>query len=528
MKGPGSASKVTYVTLAGNEEANAAYDRAVTEVSGSLSGTHPNWIDGKEAATSRPYDEDRSPADTDVLVARFPRCTAEDVSAAIDGARRAFPAWSGRPWQDRVAILRRAAELISSRMTELAALMSIEVGKNRLEAMGDAEEAADLLRYYCNQIEEADGFEKPLAKLLPGEDTRSVLRPHGVFAVVAPFNFPAALAAGMAGGALVAGNTVVFKPSSEAPLTGLSLYEILTAAGVPPGVFQFVTGGGRALGDAFLDERFDGIVFTGSKEVGLDLYRRFAKPWPKPVIVEMGGKNPAIVTRHADLAKAASGIARSAFGYGGQKCSACSRAFVAKEVYEPFLEQLVAVAAKLTIGDPTERATYLGPVISAKAKAMHAAASADARRDGRVVFEGRIPDDPKLARGHFVAPVIADRLPGGHRLWRDELFVPFLTVGPVASLDEALARANDTEYGLTAGIFSEDEAEVRTFFDRIEAGVVYANRATGATTGAWPGVQSFCGWKASGSTGKGGCGPWYVQQFLREQSRTIVRDAGPR
>jgi len=528
MKGPGSASKVTYVTLAGNEEANAAYDRAVTSVRASLSGTFPNWIDGCEAGSGRPKDDDLSPIDTSLVVARFPRGTAEDVAAALDGARRAFPAWSGRPWQERVAILRRAAETISSRMTELAALMSLEVGKNRLEAMGDAEEAADLLRYYCDQLEEAGGFEQPLAKLLPGEDTRSVLRPHGVFAVVAPFNFPAALAAGMAGGALVAGNTVVFKPSSEAPLTGLRLYEILTAAGVPPGVFQFVTGGGRALGDAFLDERFDGIVFTGSKAVGLDLYRRFGKPWPKPVIVEMGGKNPAIVTRHADVQKAAEGVARSAFGYGGQKCSACSRAFVASEIYDAFLERLVDVAAKMTIGDPTERTTYMGPVISAKAKATHAAAAAEARRDGRIVFEGTVPQDAALSRGHFVAPVVADRIPDGHRLWRDELFVPFLAVGKVASLDEALARANDTEYGLTAGIFSEDEDEVRTFFERIEAGVTYANRRTGATTGAWPGVQSFCGWKASGSTGKGGCGPWYVQQFLREQSRTIVRDTGPR
>jgi 1-pyrroline-5-carboxylate dehydrogenase len=523
MDGPRSAPKVTYVTLAGNEEANAAYDLAVAKVRASLSGTYPNWIDGRPAGEIRPLDDDRSPIDTSLLVARFPRSTTADVGAAIDGARSAFPAWSGRPWQERVAILRRAAASISSRMTELAALMSLEVGKNRLEAMGDAEEAADLLRYYCDQIEEADGFEKPLAKLLPGEDTRSVLRPHGVFAVVAPFNFPAALAAGMAGGALVAGNTVVFKPSSEAPLTGLRLYEILTEAGVPAGVFQFITGAGRELGEAFLDERFDGIVFTGSKDVGLDLYKRFARPWPKPVIVEMGGKNPAIVTQNADLDKAAQGVARSAFGFGGQKCSACSRAFVAVDVYDAFLERLAGVASQLSIGDPTEAATYLGPVISAKAKATHALALADARRSGRIVFEGKVPVDPKLARGHFVPPVVADRLPDGHRLWREELFVPFLAVGPVASLDEALARANDTEYGLTAGIFSEDESEVRTFFDRIEAGVAYANRRTGATTGAWPGVQSFCGWKASGSTGKGGCGPWYVQQFLREQSRTIVR-----
>jgi len=300
----------------------------------------------------------------------------------------------------------------------------------------------------------------------------------------------------------------------------LRLCQVLNDAGLPPGVFQFVTGGGRDLGDAFLDPRFDGIVFTGSKEVGLDLRRRFARDWPKPVIVEMGGKNPAIVTASADLQKAAEGVARSAFGFGGQKCSACSRAFVDRSVYDRFLERLVVVASGLKVGDPTERATYMGPLITAKAKATHREAHDAARRDGRIVFEGTVPEG---SRGHFAPPVVVDGLPDGHRIWREELFAPLLAVAPVSGLDEAIARANDTEYGLTAGIFSEREGEIRSFFDRIEAGVTYANRRTGATTGAWPGVQSFCGWKASGSTGKGGCGPWYVQQFLREQSRTIVR-----
>jgi 1-pyrroline-5-carboxylate dehydrogenase len=522
MGGTGT-TKVTYVTLAGDEEANASYEVAVRAVAASLGDRQSMWIDGAKAGTAREPFEDTSPADPGVLVAQFPRGGPDDVAQALEGAKRAASGWAATPWTERVAILRRAAETISRRRTELAALMSIEVGKNRLEAMGDAEESADLLRYYAQQIEDAAGFEKPLARLLPGEDTRSVLRPYGVFAVIAPFNFPMALAAGMAGGALVAGNTVVFKPSSEAPLSGLRLCQILNEAGLPPGVLQLVTGGGRELGEAFLDPRFDGIVFTGSKAVGLDLHRRFARDWPKPVIVEMGGKNPAIVTESADLERAAEGVARSAFGYGGQKCSACSRAFVAKEVYAAFLERLAAVSEGLSVGDPTERATYMGPLITAKAKATHRDAHEAARRDGRVVFEGKLPDDPRLARGHFVPPVVVDRLPDGHRIWRDELFAPLLAVAAVSGLDEAIARANDTEYGLTAGIFSGDEDEIQSFFDRIEAGVTYANRRTGATTGAWPGVQSFCGWKASGSTGKGGCGPWYVQQFLREQSRTIVR-----
>src|SRR5262245_47532476 len=403
MTDRGSPAKVTYVTLAGNEEANASYDAAVTAVRASLPRTFPS--------TSRTLDDDVSPADTSLVLAQFPRGHAGDVSDAIEEARRAFPAWSARPWQERVAVMRQAAEAISARRAELAALMSLEVGKNRLEALGDDEEAADLLRYYAAQVEDARGFEKPLGKLLPGEDTRSVLRPHGVFAVVAPFNFPAALAAGMIGGALVAGNTVVFKPSSEAPLTGLMLHEILVASGVPAGALRFLTGRGREMAEAFLDERLDGIVFTGSKEVGLDLYRRFGRRWPKPVIVEMGGKNPAIVTASADLKRAAEGVARSAFGFGGQKCSACSRAYVAREVYDAFLERLAAVAAALTIGDPTERTTYLGPVISAKAKGVHAAALAEVRSAGRIVHAGAVPDDGRLTRGHYVAPVVADRIP---------------------------------------------------------------------------------------------------------------------
>jgi 1-pyrroline-5-carboxylate dehydrogenase len=514
--------KVTYVTLSSNEEANAAYERAVTAVESGLGATHPDYIDGEAAGSGRDTFEDTSPIDGRI-VARFPRATPADVERAVAGAKRAFPSWSRRPWKERVAILRDAAERISSAMADHAALMTVEVGKNRLEAMGDAEESADLLRYYCSQMEDAEGFERPLARLLPGEDTRSVLRPYGVFAVVSPFNFPMALAAGMSAGALVAGNTVVFKPSSEAPLIGLRLYEALRDAGVPPGAFQLLTGAGGELARAFLDDRLDGIVFTGSKDVGMGLLHGFSRSYPRPVIVEMGGKNPAIVTRSADLAKAAEGVARSAFGYGGQKCSACSRAFVEAPVYDAFLEALVAVARSLAIGDPRERKTYLGPLISPRAVSTHAKVVEDAARDGRVVWQGERPADERLGRGHFAAPAIADRLPKGHRLLTEELFVPFLAVAKVASLDEAIDEANESEYGLTAGIFSEDPADVERFFDRIESGVVYANRRTGATTGAWPGVQSFCGWKASGSTGKGGCGPYYVQQFLREQSRTIVR-----
>ena len=520
--------KVTYVTMAGNEEAHAAYEGAVTTVRASLGMTHRIDIEGVAiggaafgGAVEAPL-TDRSPIDPDVIVGRFPAATGEDLSRALQSARRAFPAWSGRPWRERLAILRDAADRISARAPEVAALMSIEVGKNRLEAYGDAEESADLLRYYCDQVEQADGFVKPLGRLLPGEETCSVLRPYGVWGVISPFNFPMALAAGMSGGALAAGNTVVFKPATDAALTGLRLHEILIDAGVPPGAFNIVTGTGERLGRAFLETGFDGLVFTGSKSVGLKLLSAFSREYPRPVIVEMGGKNPAVVTARGDLDKAAQGVSRSAFGFGGQKCSACSRCYVEAGVYDMFLEALVAAARALKVGDPVQRDVYLGPLIHEKAVAKHAQALDEARRDGRVVLGGEaLPAG--APPGHFVMPAIVDRLPAGHRLWSEELFAPLLCVAPVTSLDDAIELANRSEYGLTAGIFSEDEAEVAHFFDRVESGVVYANRRTGATTGAWPGVQSFCGWKASGSSGKGGCGPYYVQQFLREQSRTIVR-----
>jgi len=516
-----SPTKITYVTMAGNESAHEAYEMGVRAAMAGLDEDHGLRIGGRAVEWKGERFEDRSPTDPSVVIGRFAHAGPEDVGRALDAARAAYPSWRDLPWRERVATLRAAAERISARAPELAGLMSLEVGKNRLEAMGDAEEGADLIRYYCDQVEAADGFAQPLGALLPGEQTVSVLRPFGVWGVIAPFNFPLALAAGMAGGALAAGNTVVLKPACEAALTGLRLAEILDEA-LPPGVCNFVTGPGHTTGRAFVEAGFDGLVFTGSKQVGFQLMRSFWSDYPKPVIAEMGGKNPAIVTARADLDEAAEGVARSAFGYGGQKCSACSRAYVAAEVYDEFVDRLVAFAEKLAIGDPVGRDVFLGPLIREPAVRTWREALGEARRHGRVLL-GSAPLPEGTPPGHFVRPAIVDSLPFDHALWRDELFVPFLVVGKVASLDEALALANRTEYGLTAGVFSEDEGEVARFFDGIEAGVTYANRRTGATTGAWPGVQSFCGWKASGSTGKGGCGPWYVQQFLREQSRTVMR-----
>jgi 1-pyrroline-5-carboxylate dehydrogenase len=515
--------KITYSTLGASAAAvHEAFEAAVTAAVDTFGGRHPLWIGGQSRAGEGEI-EDRSPIDRRLVIGRFPSATRGEVAAAAAAARQAFDGWRRLPWPERVAILRRGAERISARRFELAALMSLEVGKARFEALADAEEAADLIRYYCQQLEDAEGFDQPMGRLADNERTRDVLRPYGVWAVISPFNFPVALAAGMAGGALVAGNTVVLKPASEAPASALALYEALVEGGLPAGVLNFVTGSGAAVGEEVVtNPDFAGVVFTGSREVGQRLFRRFTESVPRPCYLELGGKNAAIVTARADLDKAVEGVARSAFGFGGQKCSACSRVYVDRTVAEAFRGGLVERMRTLTVGDPRERDTFLGPVIDAAAVERFERSVRAARRDGRVLAGGERLADGAFAHGYYVTPTLVDGLPRAHELITEELFLPFLCLEEVGSLDEALELANASDYGLTAGVFSREADEVEEFFDRIEAGVAYANRASGATTGAWPGVNSFCGWKASGSTGKGGCGPYYVQQFLREQSRTVM------
>ena len=264
--------------------------------------------------------------------------------------------------------MRRAAELIREHKFRLAAMLIIEAGKNRVEAIGEVEEAADIVDDYAAQMEANDGFVRRLDSLDPAERNHSVLRPFGVWAVLAPFNFPHALSVGMSSGALLAGNTVVYKPASATPLSGYELARIYADAGVPAGVFNYITGSGEAVGDPLTHHPdVDGVVFTGSREVGWDLYKDFSTDFPKPCITELGGKNPTIVTRNADLDKAVEGVARSAFGYSGQKCSACSRVYVEEPVYDEFMERLTKRTKELVVGDPTDRDTYVGPVIDERA-----------------------------------------------------------------------------------------------------------------------------------------------------------------
>jgi 1-pyrroline-5-carboxylate dehydrogenase len=297
---------------------------------------------------------------------------------------------------------------------------------------------------------------------------------------------------------------------------------VMRDAGIPAGAFHVITGRGSVAGDALVHHPdVDGFTFTGSYEVGMSIFRGFSGAIPKPVLAEMGGKNPAIVTGTADIEAAAEGVLRGAFGFSGQKCSATSRVYVERDVYDDFVDRLVSKTAGLSVGDPLERSTYMGPVIDGQAiDRFRDAVSEVENAGGTVLAGGAVLEDGALARGNFVQPTVVTA-PMGSWVWSKELFMPFLVVGPVDSLDEAIERANDTEYGLTAGIFAGTKDELDTFFERIEAGVTYANRRAGATTGAWPGIQSFGGWKGSGTTGTG-FSPWYVRQYLREQSRTVV------
>lgn len=528
---PSTGDKVTYVSLgADNPEVNAAFDRAIEDVRRRLGATYPMVIGAERRGGARgaPADatfESLSPADTRVVVARIPKGTAQDVDDAVAAARAAFPAWSRTPWPERAERLARAAEIIRRRRYELAAWMIFEMGKNRVEALAEIEETADLIDFYNAEMGANDGYVRKMGQLAPTDDNTSVLRPYGVWAVIAPWNFPYALMGAPAAAALLTGNTVVMKPSSETPLSGVLLAEIFQEAGLPAGTVSCVTGGGRVVGDGLaMHPAVDGLTFTGSYEVGYrDIYRRFGATYPKPCIVEMGGKNPAIVMESADLDRAAHGIFRSAFGMNGHKCSACSRVYVHAAVADELLARLDEKIATAVIGDPLKKETFLGPVATRASYEDYQRYAALAQ--GHVRVGGRVRQEVGgagvFAHGYFVEPTVLTDLPRDHQLMRDELFVPIVAVSRVKTFDEALGEANDTRFGLTAGIFTQREEEIAAFLERIQAGVVYVNRAAGATTGAWPGVQPFGGWKGSGSTGKNIGGHYTLPCYLREQSRTV-------
>jgi 1-pyrroline-5-carboxylate dehydrogenase len=466
----------------------------------------------------------RSPADLSVIVAEVPDASRDDLADAVTQAQSSYQAWSRRGWSDRVDIIRRAAGILLGQKFDIAALLTIEIGKTWIEAVYDVQEAVDVMRYYAGQFERAEGMTVPISDGSSADRSVSVMRPYGPWLVISPFNFPLALAAGPVSAALLTGNTVVLKPSELAPLSAYFLAEALLAAGVPEGAISVITASGpetSALIEA--DHRIAGVAFTGSADVGRRLAAKLS-PQATPLIAEMGGKNAAIVTRRADLDDAAYGIAWSAFGFAGQKCSSNSRVYIESPVYDEVVSLICQNARKMRVGLPEDETTTVGPVISERSVARYEEALAAAGEAGATAECGGMRlTGTGLARGLFLAPTVITGLAADHRLLREELFVPLTVVAPVASLQEALSRANDSDYGLTAGLYSRDEHEVQDFVDGMQAGVLYVNRRLGATTGARVGVQTFGGWKGSGSTGRNSYGPYYLHGFLREQSQTFGR-----
>jgi 1-pyrroline-5-carboxylate dehydrogenase len=508
------------------ESMHAAFDAALAQVRRGLGQVHGLYLDGRDLAAVETV-RLVSPIDTALVLGDFALATPADVERAVRSARSAWPGWRSRTPAERCALLRRVADVMEARVYAIAAALALEVGKNRMEALGEAQETVDFFRQYADDFERAQGYDvalpnDPLDFVV--STNRSVLRPYGVWAVIAPFNYPLALMGGPTAAALVTGNVVVAKGSTHTPWAGRLLADCLRDAGLPGGVFQLLHGASDDVGRALAAHPdVAGVTFTGSVAVGRQLLARsVAGPYPKPCIAEMGGKNPCIVTEHADLDTAAAGIVRSAYGLSGQKCSALSRLYVHAAVADALVERLQERIGAITIGDPTARGNWMGPVNNAAARANYGTWVAQLGNGGATLHAGgKLLTEGDLARGYYVSPVLAEA-PLAHALWRQELFLPVLMMHRVDSKEEAMQRANDSDLGLTAGFYGSAD-EVDWFHDQIEAGVTYANRAQGATTGAWPGYQPFGGWKGSGSTGKAIASFYYLPLYLREQSRTVVR-----
>ena len=518
--------ELTYGTMFNPPEAlHTRFESALETVRSEMGREHAMVINGKERFSRQKFTS-TTPINREQVLGVFQTGTVQDANDAVAAARQAFNEWSRTPWQERVRLVRKAADIINERTFKLAAMTTLEVGKNRMEALGDVAEVPALLRYSCDAMERNQGFIVKMGQdPLQGYNATnySVLKPYGVWLVISPFNYPAALTGGPTGAALVAGNTVVMKPATDTPWVARMLFDCFADAGLPDGVVNYVTGTGSILGKSLVENPdLDGLTFTGSYDVGMGIFRKFSEgKYIRPAILELGGKNPTIVSKNADMELAALGIVRSAFGLQGQKCSSCSRVFIERELYEPVVDRIVALTKKLSIGDPTERSVFLGPVINAAAHRSYEHYIAELKAAGIIVAGGEIVTDGDLAAGYFCRPTVVTDVPIEHRLWKHEMFLPIMMVYPVSGLDEAMQLANGVHYGLTSGFYGSKQ-EVRWFFDNTQSGVNYANRPQGATTGAWPGYQPFGGWKASGSSGKNAGGQYYLQLYMHEQIHALI------
>ncbi len=501
-----------------SDAANAErMQKALEKVRAQLGRTYPLIIDGKTHADGPTFDS-INPANPDQVVGRFPKATVEQANQAIEAADRAFQGWSRVPARKRAEMVFKVSDLMRERKFELCAWLVYEVSKTWPEADADVAELIDFADYYAVQMLKLDGPQD----VVPASGEKNELRyiPLGVGVVIPPWNFPAAIMGGMTAAAIVAGNTVVVKPASTSPTIAAVFVDLLREAGVPDGVVNFLPGPGGAIGDALVDHaRTRFVAFTGSKEVGMRIYERAAKVqpgqiWLKRTVLEMGGKDAIVVDETADLEAAAEGIVASAFGFQGQKCSACSRAIVVEAVYDQVLDKVIERTNKLKIGDPTDRSTFMGAVIDQKAFKKISEYIEIGRTEGRVVAGGKVDSNGK---GYFIPPTIVADVDPQARLAQEEVFGPLLAFIKAKDYQDALQIANNTEYGLTGAVYSRDERRLERAREEFHVGNLYLNRKC---TGAMVGVHPFGGFNMSGTDSKAG-GPDYLLLFT--QAKTITR-----
>src|ERR1051326_9030790 len=477
------------------ENAQAMRD-AIKKVQSELGREYPLVIGGERITTGDVL-ESINPANRTQVVGRFNKATKELANRAVEEAAKAFETWKNTPASERAALLIRAAAIMRERKHELSAWMIHEVAKTWPEADGDTAEAIDFCEFYAREMLRYAG-DQPLVNI-PGEQNHLEYVPLGVGAVIPPWNFPLAITAGMTVASVVTGNTVVLKPSSDAPVIAFKFFEILEEAGLPPGVVNFMTGSGAEVGDVVVDHpKTRYIAFTGSKEVGLRINERAAKVhegqiWIKRVVAEMGGKDAIIVAEDANLDDAATGVVQSAFGFQGQKCSACSRAIIDAKVYDTMVEKIADRTSKLKLAPPTDQSTNLSAVINDKAfKTINSYIEKGKSEGGRVVAGGGSDGE----QGFFIEPtVIADVKPGD-TVEQEEIFGPVLAVIKAQDYDDALKIANDTQFGLTGAVYSEDEEKLQRARKEFHVGNLYLNRKC---TGALVGVHPFGGFNMSGT-----------------------------
>jgi 1-pyrroline-5-carboxylate dehydrogenase len=487
----------------------AAYRQALAKVRRGFGGHRPLIIGGREIDTGARI-VSLNPAKPAEVVGTVAAAGTAQVDAALATAWQAFPGWAQLQAEERAAAVVRLAAALRRRRLELAALETLEASKNWLEADADVAEAIDFCEYYARQALE---LARPVpTHPWPGEINQSWLKPLGAGIVISPWNFPLAILAGMTAGPLAAGNTVVLKPSSQTPMVAAAFLEAAAAAGLPDGVINFLPGTGSATGDYLVDHpRCRFINFTGSREVGLRIGARAAaiqpgQQWLKRVFLEMGGKDAIVVDETADLEAAAAAVVQSAFGFQGQKCSAASRLIVLAEIYDTFLERLIAATKDLHVG-PAEENCPVGAVISEEQHRQVLAEIDQGKAEARLLVGGQALD---LDGGYYIQPTIFAEAPPDSRLGQFEIFGPVLAVIRARDFDEAVRIFNGTEYGLTGGLFSRRRERLERARCEFDVGNLYLNRGI---TGARVGVQPFGGFKLSGTNAKAG-GPDYVRLFM--------------